>query len=132
MDRLSSWRVTGPFKAATNGHGCCSTWPPLPTAIFACNDTVAIGAIAAVSECGLTVPGDLSIVGYDNITLSAFSVPPLTTMATPILSIGQRLCQLLLDRNGQLPPPPQVFSASKLLLQARTAPVRVAKGGESS
>jgi LacI family transcriptional regulator len=105
-----------------------------PTAIFACNDTIAIGAIAAVYECGLTVPGDVSIVGYDNITLSAFSVPPLTTMATPILSIGQRLCQLLLDRiNGQLPPPPQLFSAgSQLLLRASTAPVRAAKGGESS
>ncbi len=104
-----------------------------PTAIFACNDTIAIGAIAAVLECGLTVPGDLSIVGYDNITLSAFSVPPLTTMATPMLSIGQRLCQLLLDRiNGQLPPPPQVFSAgSELLLRASTAPMRTAKGGES-
>ena len=104
-----------------------------PTAIFACNDTIAIGAIAAVLECGLTVPGDLSIVGYDNITLSAFSVPPLTTMATPMLSIGQRLCQLLLDRiNGQLPPPPQVFSAgSQLLLRASTAPMRTAKGGES-
>jgi LacI family transcriptional regulator len=104
-----------------------------PTAIFACNDTIAIGAIAAVLECGLTVAGDLSIVGYDNITLSAFSVPPLTTMATPMLSIGQRLCQLLLDRiNGQLPPPPQVFNAgSQLLLRASTAPMRTAKGGES-
>jgi LacI family transcriptional regulator len=104
-----------------------------PTAIFACNDTVAIGAIAAVLECGLTIPGDLSIVGYDNITLSAFSAPPLTTMATPILAIGQRLCQLLLDRiNGQLPPPPQVFTAgSQLLLRASTAPVRAAKGGKS-
>ncbi len=106
--------------------------PAPPTAIFACNDTIAVGAIAAVLERDLGVPGDLSIVGYDNITLSAFSAPPLTTMATPILEIGQRLCQLLLDRiNGQLPPSPQIFSAaSQLLVRASTAPVRAAKGGD--
>jgi LacI family transcriptional regulator len=106
--------------------------PDRPTAIFACNDTLAIGVIAAVLERGLAVPNDVSVVGYDNITLSGFSVPPLTTMATPILSIGQRLCQLLFDRiNGQLPPLPQVFSVgSRLLLRASTAPVRVTQGGE--
>jgi LacI family transcriptional regulator len=100
--------------------------PAPPTAIFACNDTLAVGVIAAVLERGLVIPADLSIVGYDNITLSAYSVPPLTTMATPILSIGQRLCQLLLDRiNGHLPPTPQVFSAvSELLVRASTGPVR--------
>lgn len=95
-----------------------------PTAIFACNDTMAIGAMAALWEHGLTVPGDMSVVGYDNITLSAFSSPPLTTMSTPILALGQRLCQMLLERiNGNLPPEPQVFWAhSELLIRASTAP----------
>ena len=97
-----------------------------PTAVFACNDTLAIGAIAAVVASGLAVPGDISVVGYDNITLSAFSAPPLTTMATPILAIGQQLCQLLLGRiSGNLPPEPQVFTAaSELLLRDSTAPAK--------
>jgi LacI family transcriptional regulator len=105
-----------------------------PTAIFACNDVIAIGAISAVMARGLSVPQDISVIGYDNIMLSAFSTPPLTTMATPILEIGQRLCQLLLDRiNGHLPPTPQVFNAvSPLLERASTAPPRAMKGGETS
>jgi LacI family transcriptional regulator len=95
-----------------------------PTALFACNDTLAIGAIAALVAHGLAVPGDLSVVGYDNITLSAYTVPPLTTMATPIAAIGQHLCQMLLDRiNGHLPPEPQIVTArSELLPRASTAP----------
>jgi LacI family transcriptional regulator len=100
--------------------------PPLgaPTAIFACNDTLAIGAMAAARAYGLNVPRDLSVIGYDNISLSAFAAPPLTTMATPIEAIGQRLCQLLLDRiGGHLPPEAQVFTAtSTLLLRESTAP----------
>lgn len=128
--RTGDWTFHSGYQQAK--HLLRMTAPP--TAIFACNDLLAIGAIVAALERGLTVPGDLSVIGYDNITLSSFSVPPLTTMATPILSIGQRLCQLLLDRiNGQLPPSPQVFSASsQLLLRASTAPPRSAKGGEST
>jgi LacI family transcriptional regulator len=94
------------------------------TAIFACNDTLAIGAMSWLQENGLRLPDDVSIVGYDNIRLSAFTSPRLTTMATPIVQLGTRLCQMLLDRiAGKLPPEPQrVIVYSQLLVRASTAP----------
>ena len=97
-----------------------------PTAIFACNDAMAIGAIAALRQRGLRVPEDVSVVGFDNVSLGAFFDPPLTTLATPIVEAGQRLCQLLLDRiNGQLPPEAQrVTVRGELVVRGSTAPVR--------
>ncbi len=53
------------------------------TALFCANDEMAIGALAGVREAGLTVPGDLSVMGYDGIDLTALTVPPLTTVLIP-------------------------------------------------
>jgi LacI family transcriptional regulator len=100
--------------------------PEPPTAIFACNDTMAIGAMAYLHECGRCLPEDVSIVGFDDITLSAFTNPPLTTIATPVTDIGQQLCQVLLDRiAGKLPSAPQRFTvSSRLIIRKSTAPYR--------
>lgn len=97
--------------------------PSPPTAIFACNDTMAVGAISYLTQKGLRVPEDVSVVGFDNIALSAFSCPPLTTVATPVDEVGQRLCQLLLDRiNGELPPEPHRFVIQgELVIRESTA-----------
>jgi LacI family transcriptional regulator len=97
--------------------------PSPPTAVFACNDAMAIGVMSFLHERNLRVPEDVSVVGFDNITLSAFSSPPLTTMATPILEVGQCICEMLLDRiNGQLPPEPQrVTVCSELVVRGSTA-----------
>lgn len=94
-----------------------------PTAIFACNDTMAVGAISYVSQKSLRVPEEVSVVGFDNIALSAFSCPPLTTVATPVEEVGQRLCQLLLDRiNDELPPEPHRFVIQgELIVRESTA-----------
>lgn len=51
-----------------------------PTAVFAFNDLMAIGVLSAAHECGLNVPRDLSVIGYDDIELSSYSSPPLTTV----------------------------------------------------
>jgi LacI family transcriptional regulator len=71
---------------------------PRPSAVFVCNDLMAFGALAAVREAGLKVPEDLSIVGYDDIQLAAFSAPTLTTVAQPKRQIGVLAAELLLDR----------------------------------
>jgi LacI family repressor for deo operon, udp, cdd, tsx, nupC, and nupG len=69
---------------------------------------MAMGALTFLHEQDIQVPEQVSVIGFDNIALDDFSCPPLTTIATPIAEVGQRLCQLLLDRiNGQLPPEPQ-------------------------
>lgn len=55
---------------------------PSFTALFAGNDTIAFGAMAALRKAGLRVPDDIAVVGYDDIPLAAFAAPPLTTMRT--------------------------------------------------
>lgn len=94
-----------------------------PTAIFASNDLMAIGVLTFLHEQNIDVPGDVSVIGLDNIALSEFACPPLTTVATPIAEVGQRLCQLLLDRiSGQLPPEPQRFTVrGEIKLRRSTA-----------
>jgi DNA-binding LacI/PurR family transcriptional regulator len=64
-----------------------------PTALIAFNDLIAIGAMHAVRPFRLTVPGDISVVGFDNIYLSAHTNPPLTTIAQPKHQIGQLAVQ---------------------------------------
>jgi LacI family transcriptional regulator len=69
-----------------------------PTAVFVCNDLMAIGALRAVHESGLRVPDDISIVGFDDIELSAYTSPPLTTVAQPKDRIGALAVDMLLER----------------------------------
>ncbi len=71
---------------------------PRPSAVFVCNDLMAIGALAAAHEAGINVPQKLSIVGFDDIELAAFSIPALTTVAQPKQQIGTMAAELLLDR----------------------------------
>jgi DNA-binding LacI/PurR family transcriptional regulator len=55
----------------------------LPTAVLGSNDLTAIGAMGAIREKGLDIPGEISVVGFDDIELSAYTVPPLTTLHVP-------------------------------------------------
>ncbi len=72
--------------------------PCKPTAVFALNDMMAIGALNAAHDAGLSVPADLSIVGFDNIELSTAVTPALTTVAQPIDEIAQNTINLLIKR----------------------------------
>jgi len=70
-------------------------------AIFACNDLIALGAIQAIEEKGYKIPDVISIVGFDDIYLSKFLKPSLTTVRQPIYEIGKTAANILLDRiNG--------------------------------
>lgn len=70
--------------------------PNRPTAIFALTDVIAIGVMHAASEIGLLMPDNLSIVGFDNISLAAYSIPELTTVAQPIYEMGHAAAGILL------------------------------------
>ena len=74
--------------------------PQAPSAVFVCNDLMAIGALRAAHESGVHVPDDLSIVGFDDIELSAYTSPPLTTVAQPKERIGALAVDMLLERVG--------------------------------
>ncbi|KFL16347.1 LacI family transcriptional regulator [Geobacillus stearothermophilus] len=67
-----------------------------PTAIFAANDEMAIGAIKAVRHRGGRVPDDVAVVGFDDIQMAAIFEPSLTTIAQPMFEIGQKAMELLL------------------------------------
>lgn len=69
-----------------------------PTAIISANDLMALGAISAIQEQGLTVGRDLSIVGFDDIPWAAHSHPSLTTVRQPVYEIGRRVCRMLIER----------------------------------
>ncbi len=71
-----------------------------PKAVFAANDLMAVGALQAVREAGLSVPGDVSIAGFDGIALSEVVEPALTTVQQPIYELGRRLADVLLDLLG--------------------------------
>ncbi len=74
---------------------------PRPTAIFALNDLMALGALGAAAEAGYSVPKDLAVVGYDDLELARFTNPPLTTIAQPKKEIGAQAVSLLVDRISQ-------------------------------
>lgn len=69
-----------------------------PTAVFALNDLMAIGAIRAIRKAGLRIPEDVSLVGFDNIPISTAIYPALTTVAQPIAKLAKTIAHLLIER----------------------------------
>ncbi len=92
--------VTGNFQHESGYQACrrlLQLTPP-PTAIFACNDLMAVGALCAIHEAGLRVPDDVSVIGYDDIPLADYTVPRLTTIAQPARQIGRMAVEQLVAR----------------------------------
>lgn len=73
------------------------TLEPMPTAIIAGNDLMAIGAIRTIQQRGLQVGQDIAVGGFDDIPLAAYTNPPLTTIHQPIYEIGRQACAMLID-----------------------------------
>ncbi|MHB0896418.1 MAG: LacI family DNA-binding transcriptional regulator [Spirochaetales bacterium] len=70
----------------------------LPTAIFCGNDTVALGVMKALSENNISVPDDISIIGFDNIETASYVRPALTTISVPTKELGRLAVKIMLDR----------------------------------
>ncbi|MEP9383757.1 LacI family DNA-binding transcriptional regulator [Nocardioides sp. KR10-350] len=98
--------------------------PDRPTAVFAANDGTAIATIQVAAELGLGVPGDLSVVGFDNIPEAAVRTPPLTTVEQPIREMGQRALQLLVHLIREESVDEQhVRLPTRLVVRGSTAPL---------
>ena len=69
-----------------------------PSAIIAADDIIALGVMAAAQDQGFQIGNDLAVTGYGDILLSEYSQPPLTTIHRPTYALGQRACQMLIDR----------------------------------
>ena len=72
-----------------------------PTAIICVNDVTAVGALRELRERGIRVPQDVSVTGFDNVKLSEFCYPPLTTVCIPRERIGQIICDSLIPQPDQ-------------------------------
>lgn len=94
-----------------------------PTAIFALNDQMAIGALRALRGAGLAVPGDVSIVGFDDIELSQVTTPSLTTVRQPLQEIGRVGADVLFRLiNQQALDATRVELSTRLVIRDSTAP----------
>lgn len=96
---------------------------PRPTAIVACNDLMAIGAMTAAQERGIRVGRDLSITGFDNTPMAEHSHPPLTTVDQPIYQIAGTLCEMLVRRlRDETAPVEQMLLTPSLIVRQSTGP----------
>jgi len=95
---------------------------PRPTAIFVCNDMMAIGAMRAATQLGLRVPENIAIVGFDDIQLASYTNPSLTTVAQPKQEIGQLAVKLLFERmsDPSLPPRHTILSTQLIIRESST------------
>jgi DNA-binding LacI/PurR family transcriptional regulator len=96
---------------------------PRPTAVFVANDLAAVGALHALDRNGLEVPGDVSVVGYDNTSLAAFGHIDLTTINQPRWEIGATAVRLLMERveDGRTDPR-HVLLSPNLVVRGTSAP----------
>jgi LacI family transcriptional regulator len=72
--------------------------PDPPTAVFSASDVMALGAMRAVTEAGLSIPHDLALIGFDGIERGELSDPPLSTIAQPVAELGRQAVSMLLQR----------------------------------
>ena len=93
-----------------------------PTAVFAANDLEALGVLEAARQLGLQVPGDLSVVGFDDSLLATTASPRLTTVSQSFAQMGEVAYRILSDRmEGRESPSLHVELATTLVVRDSTA-----------
>ncbi|OOF39600.1 transcriptional repressor PurR [Rodentibacter rarus] len=86
------------FEGGVSGMQKLLTTPHHPTAVFCCSDAIAVGAYQVLQQQGLRIPEDISVIGYDDIELSRYLFPPLSTISQPKAELGKLAVELLLQR----------------------------------
>ena len=92
-----------------------------PDGVFACSDTYAAAVIRAARKAGLSVPGDLMVVGFDNIDIATMTTPTLTTVNQPRYRMGYGACNLLLERMSGNGPAHSMVMETELIVRESTA-----------
>jgi LacI family transcriptional regulator len=110
------------FPTLEGGEAACD-WllrlKPAPTAVFAYNDSQAIGLMQGLQQRGKKIPGDFSVVGFDDIQVSHLISPQLTTVAQPVGEIGAHGASILIDvLSGQSAPPPMLLQPKLVIRQS--------------
>ncbi|MCS7260876.1 MAG: LacI family transcriptional regulator [Anaerolineae bacterium] len=100
---------------------------PRPSAVFVCNDMMAIGVMRGARRMGVSIPEELSVVGFDDIALARAMCPALTTMAQPISEMGRLATELLIKRiKGELSSSERqrIVLTARLVVRESTCPPR--------
>ncbi|MDQ0984556.1 LacI family DNA-binding transcriptional regulator [Streptomyces sp. V2I9] len=121
-DRLT---VHGPYDRRSGYEATLELLRRAPdiTAIVAANDTVALGACAAVRDQGMRIPQDISVAGFDDLPFSVDAVPALTTVRLPLFEAGARAGRLAMGKEN--PPPGGIATiAAELMIRGSTAAPR--------
>lgn len=137
-DRLQGWRaalaahdreqpsvIEGDWSAASGyAAGRALAAAGDVTAVFAANDDMAIGLVRALLEAGLRVPEDVSVVGFDDVPVSAYVTPPLTTVRQPFDAVAHEGLRLLVQaiEKPDAEPAPASDPPVELVVRASTAP----------
>jgi len=94
-----------------------------PTAIFCFHDSMALDLLQAAHELGVSVPDQLSVIGFDDILPAANSIPPLTTIRQPLNLIGSRAAEILIGMiAGEVPRNHREVVPHEFVLRGSTAP----------
>ncbi|WP_127594357.1 LacI family DNA-binding transcriptional regulator [Paenibacillus lautus] len=102
LEEQSKWRLSGNFvrEGGYNATKMMIMQGSLPSAVFYGNDEMAIGGLKAFEESGISVPDDVSVIGYDDIQLAEYVNPPLTTIKQPKSEAGSLAAHLLFQILG--------------------------------
>jgi len=120
LTEQGDWSATSGYQAAQRLLATGQTF----TAIFAQNDQMAVGAIRALREASLQVPGDVSVIGFDDIPLASYFDPPLTTLRQPMQESGQRAAHLLVETIQNPGRTPELIAIpARLVERASCAPL---------
>lgn len=98
---------------------------PRPSAVFVASDVVAFGAMAAIRERGLAIPQDIALVGFDDVPVSRYIEPSLTTMQLPVGELARRACEIVVCLvHGDQPPESQVLLEANLVVRKSCGAVK--------
>lgn len=116
--KFGDYQAQSGYKAAEYLLNCETT----PTAIFAFNDMMAFGILSYAYDHKIRVPDQLSVIGFDDISMASYSVPSLTTIAQPKYELGRRVAEILLRRiQGDDSPTATVVLPTTLVIRQSTA-----------
>jgi DNA-binding LacI/PurR family transcriptional regulator len=141
QQRVAGWRTTLQSAGARVPPPLAGDWSPRAgydlgrelardsdvTAIFVANDQMALGVLRALHEAGRTIPGDVSVVGFDDIPEAPFFTPPLTTVRQDFGEMGRRGLRLLLEtmESPQWPPRHRDVTPELIVRASTAAPAAV-------
>ena len=129
FDPAIAWAGDYTLKAGVSAGAALLDMGSRPTAVFCSNDEMAMGLVRTLVSAGVSVPGDVSVAGFDDIEVAGMMSPALTTMRQPRHQLGQQAAAMLLDlMEGTARASESLQLATELVVRESTGPVRLAKG----